>query len=51
MEENEGLNKDLLWLCFVNYVKTYEDAGTVLPVEDGQAKEDIARDFSKSQEK
>ncbi len=26
MENENKLNEDLIWLCFVNYVKTYERA-------------------------
>ncbi len=27
MEKELQLNEDLVWLCFVNYVRTYEQAG------------------------
>ncbi len=27
MEKELQLNEDLVWLCFVNYVRTYEQVG------------------------
>ncbi len=37
METTPTFSKDLIWLCFVNYVKTYEDAGEMPPADESTA--------------
>ncbi len=37
MEKQKLLNEDLVWLCFVNYVKTYEQAGETPRVNESAA--------------
>ncbi len=40
MDEKKKLNEDLIWLCFVDYVKTYEQAGESSPADDSRAIDD-----------
>ncbi|HME52931.1 MAG TPA: hypothetical protein VKM55_11985 [Candidatus Lokiarchaeia archaeon] len=44
MGEKKGLSKNLIWNCFVNYVKTFEDAGGLLPTDDVPAKKPAAHE-------